>query len=100
MATASTRAPTPTTQLDHAPPQPKARWPWLKYATPILVLLLAAAVTIKVLARTARTNQTGGSPNACENASAALSAGCQPHGSLYCCNRVPLMMADFLSKRT
>jgi membrane fusion protein, multidrug efflux system len=27
-------------------PQPKARWPWLKYATPLLVLLLAAAVLI------------------------------------------------------
>jgi len=46
MAAASTSAPTPATQPEHAPPQPKARWPWLKYATPILVLLLAAAVTI------------------------------------------------------
>jgi membrane fusion protein, multidrug efflux system len=43
---ASTPAPVPASQLEHAPAQPNARWPWLKYATPILVLLLAAAVTV------------------------------------------------------
>ena len=43
---ATTPAPVPASQLEHAPAQPKARWPWLKYATPILVLLLAAAVTV------------------------------------------------------
>src|SRR6202022_1093587 len=46
MAAASTPAPMPASQPEHAPAQPKARWPWLKYATPILVLLLAAAVTV------------------------------------------------------
>ena len=46
MAAASTPAPMPASQQEHAPAQPKARWPWLKYATPILVLLLAAAVTV------------------------------------------------------
>jgi len=46
MAAASTPAPMPASQPEHGPAQPKARWPWLKYATPILVLLLAAAVTV------------------------------------------------------
>src|SRR6202166_2395939 len=46
MAVASPPAPMPASQQEHAPAQPKARWPWLKYATPILVLLLAAAVTV------------------------------------------------------
>ena len=46
MAAASTPAPMPASQPEHGPTQPKARWPWLKYATPILVLLLAAAVTV------------------------------------------------------
>jgi membrane fusion protein (multidrug efflux system) len=46
MAAASTPAPTPASQPGHTPAQPKARWPWLKYATPILVLLLAAAVVV------------------------------------------------------
>src|ERR1700686_4360749 len=46
MAAASTPAPMPASQQEHAPAQPKARWPWLKYATPILVLLLAAAVVV------------------------------------------------------
>ena len=48
MAAASTPAPSPATQPDpqKAPPQAKPRWEWLKYATPILVLLLAAAVLI------------------------------------------------------
>jgi membrane fusion protein (multidrug efflux system) len=36
----------PASQPEHVPAQPKARWPWLKYATPILVLLLAAAVVV------------------------------------------------------
>jgi membrane fusion protein, multidrug efflux system len=54
---ASTPAPTavPATQHSAAPaihPQPASppttRWPWLKYATPILVLLLAAAVVISL----------------------------------------------------
>jgi membrane fusion protein, multidrug efflux system len=54
MASASTPAritpPSPTSAVEpeHAPPQPKARWPWLKYATPALVLLLAAAVAITI----------------------------------------------------
>src|SRR5271169_3468590 len=49
---ASTQAPipatpsNPTTHAEPAPPQPKDRWPWLKYVTPILVLLLAAAVVL------------------------------------------------------
>jgi membrane fusion protein, multidrug efflux system len=53
MAAASTPAPLPTpaptnaVQTEHAPlPQPKAHWPWLKYATPLVVLLLAVAVLI------------------------------------------------------
>ncbi len=57
MAAASTPAPapapaptptaTPPVQAEHAPPpQPKAHWPWLKYATPLVVLVLAAAVLI------------------------------------------------------
>jgi membrane fusion protein, multidrug efflux system len=49
---ASTPAPTttpPTTAsapAEHAQQQPKAHWPWLKYATPLVVLLLAGAVLI------------------------------------------------------
>jgi membrane fusion protein (multidrug efflux system) len=46
MAAATTPAQSPIAQAEHAPPQSKPRWPWLKYATPILVLLLAAAVTV------------------------------------------------------
>ena len=48
MAAASTPAPTPAAQPEpqKVPPQAKPRWEWLKYATPILVLLLAAAVLI------------------------------------------------------
>src|SRR5277367_2706566 len=38
----------PPTHAEQAPPQPKDRWPLLKYATPILVLLLAAAVIITI----------------------------------------------------
>src|SRR6202040_3351803 len=36
----------PASQPEHAPAQLKPRWPWLKYATPILVVLLAAAVVV------------------------------------------------------
>jgi membrane fusion protein, multidrug efflux system len=46
MAAASAPAPSPTAPIEPAPPKPKARWPWLKYVTPILVVLLAAAVVI------------------------------------------------------
>jgi membrane fusion protein (multidrug efflux system) len=48
MAAASTPAPTPATHPEpqKAPPQTKPRWEWLKYGTPILVVLLAAAVVI------------------------------------------------------
>jgi membrane fusion protein, multidrug efflux system len=46
MAAASTPAPMPASQPEHVPAQPQGRWPWLKYATPILVLLLAAAVAV------------------------------------------------------
>ena len=46
MAAAATPAPIPAAPIEHTQPQPKARWPWLKYATPILVVLLAAAVVI------------------------------------------------------
>src|SRR5437016_13083746 len=35
-------------QPAHEEPQPKPRWPWLKYATPFMVLLLAAAVMITI----------------------------------------------------
>ena len=40
---ATTPAPTPATHTESVPPKPKA-WGWLKYATPLLVLLLAAAI--------------------------------------------------------
>src|SRR5208282_2498316 len=56
MAAASTPAPvtppasppaaTSPVQSEHAPPQPKAHWPWLKYVTPVVVVLLALAVLI------------------------------------------------------
>jgi membrane fusion protein, multidrug efflux system len=45
-APVSTPAPTATVPSEHASPQPKVHWPWLKYATPVVVLLLAAAVLI------------------------------------------------------
>jgi membrane fusion protein (multidrug efflux system) len=44
----TTPAPTPAAQPEHAPPQPKPRWPWLKYATPLVVLLLAALIIITI----------------------------------------------------
>jgi membrane fusion protein, multidrug efflux system len=46
MATATPATSSPGTQAEHSPQQPKDKWPWLKYATPLLVLLLAAAVVI------------------------------------------------------
>jgi membrane fusion protein, multidrug efflux system len=46
MAAATPATGSPATQVEHSPPQPKAKWPWLKYATPLLVMLLAAAVVI------------------------------------------------------
>ena len=54
MAAASTPAPAPagspaSSPVSHpepAPAKPSARWQWLKYATPIFVVLLAAAVLI------------------------------------------------------
>jgi membrane fusion protein (multidrug efflux system) len=43
----STPAPAHAIPPEHAAaPQPKTHWPWLKYATPLVVLLLAAAVLI------------------------------------------------------
>jgi membrane fusion protein, multidrug efflux system len=48
MAAASTPAPSAPPQSQPAPPKAKPRWEWLKYATPILVLLLAAAVIITI----------------------------------------------------
>jgi len=50
MSAASATSPTPSPQpaptapQEHAAAPPQARWPWLKYATPTLVLLLCAAV--------------------------------------------------------
>jgi len=50
MSAASATSPTPSPQPAPTAPQehpaapPQARWPWLKYATPTLVLLLCAAV--------------------------------------------------------
>jgi len=37
-------APAPAAQPEHAPPQAGDRWPWLKFATPAAVVLLALAV--------------------------------------------------------
>lgn len=44
----TTPAPTPPAQAEHAPPAPRPRWAWLKYVTPTVVLLLAAAVIIMI----------------------------------------------------
>ncbi len=50
MSAASAASPAPAPQpappvpQEHAPTPPQARWPWLKYATPVLVLLLCAAI--------------------------------------------------------
>jgi len=46
MAAASTPAPTPAAHPEPPPPKAKSGWGWLRYATPIVVLLLAAAVVI------------------------------------------------------
>src|SRR6516225_1110849 len=50
MAAASAPAPTPASSpAPHAemvPPKAKPRWDWLRYATPLFVLLLAAAVVV------------------------------------------------------
>ena len=43
---AASPAPNPAAHSEPAPPKPRTRWEWLKYGTPILVLLLAAAVVI------------------------------------------------------
>jgi membrane fusion protein, multidrug efflux system len=43
---ASGAAPTPAPHGEAVPPKAKPRWEWLKYATPLFVLLLAAAVLI------------------------------------------------------
>jgi membrane fusion protein, multidrug efflux system len=45
---AASPTPTPATQPEPAPPKPKVSWEWLKFGTPILVLLLAAAVVISL----------------------------------------------------
>jgi len=50
MSAASAASPAPSPQpaspapQEHAATPPQAHWPWLKYATPLLVLLLCAAV--------------------------------------------------------
>src|SRR5271155_411744 len=38
----------PVVPGEHAAPAPQYRWPWLKYLTPLLVFLLAAAVIITI----------------------------------------------------
>ena len=45
---AASPAPTPATHPEPAPPKPRVRWEWLKFGTPILVLLLAAVVVISL----------------------------------------------------
>src|SRR5580693_2020539 len=45
---ASTSAASPAVQPEHAPPQPTSQRPWLKYATPIVVLLLAALIIVAI----------------------------------------------------
>jgi membrane fusion protein, multidrug efflux system len=45
---ATTPAPTPSAQAEHTPPQPRPPRPWLKYVTPTVVFLLAAAVIIMI----------------------------------------------------
>ena len=39
-------APPPAPHPEQSPAEPRLRWPWMKYATPLFVLLLAAAVLI------------------------------------------------------
>src|SRR5437879_1297923 len=36
----------PGVPQEHAAPSPKARWPWLKHATPLFVLVLCAALIV------------------------------------------------------
>jgi membrane fusion protein, multidrug efflux system len=48
MSAASAPAPSQVTQPQQPPPKVKTRWEWLRYATPVLVLLLAAAVVLTV----------------------------------------------------
>src|SRR5499433_725273 len=43
---AASPSPTPVSHPEPAAPKPKPGWKWLKYATPIFALLLAAAVLI------------------------------------------------------
>jgi membrane fusion protein, multidrug efflux system len=43
---AATAAPSPSPASHPEAAAPKARWPWLKYVTPLLVLILLAAVVI------------------------------------------------------
>ena len=45
-ATAPTQAPTAPTEHDRHETEQKTRWPWLRFVTPIAVLLLAAALVI------------------------------------------------------
>ena len=48
MAAASTPAPTPTptTHPEPVAPKTKPQWGWLKYATPLFVVMLAVAVVV------------------------------------------------------
>jgi membrane fusion protein, multidrug efflux system len=50
MASSATPAPQQTTSAaEHPasnPPQPNSRWPWLKYVTPLAILLIAALIVI------------------------------------------------------
>ena len=46
MAAPGTPAPEPVTHPAQAPPVAGTRWPWLKFGTPILVILLAVALVI------------------------------------------------------
>ena len=45
---AASPTPTPASHPEPAPPKPKVSWDWLKFGTPILVLLLAAGVFISL----------------------------------------------------
>jgi membrane fusion protein (multidrug efflux system) len=48
MSAASAPATNPVTQPEQPAPKAKTGWEWLKYATPILVLILAAAVVVTI----------------------------------------------------
>src|SRR5258708_8990911 len=43
---AASSAPTPASHAEPAPAKAKPQWPWLKYASPLFVVLLALAVLI------------------------------------------------------